>query len=74
MTELILQLRWHPRAILTGMRYLRMQMDRAVPLFTGEKTVRFPSEWAHNAQVCIVQDEPLPMTILAILPEIKVVR
>ena len=49
-------------------------MDRAVPLFTGEKTVRFPSEWAHNAQVCIVQDEPLPMTILAILPEIKVVR
>lgn len=49
-------------------------MDRAVPLFTGEKTVRFPSEWAHNAQVCIVQDEPLPMTILAILPEIRVVR
>lgn len=49
-------------------------MDRAVPLFTGEKTVRFPSEWAHNAQVCVVQDEPLPMTILAILPEIKVVR
>ena len=49
-------------------------MDRAVPLFTGEKTVHFPSEWAHNAQVCVVQDEPLPMTILAILPEIKVVR
>lgn len=49
-------------------------MDTAVPLFTGEKTVRFPSEWAHNSQVCIVQDEPLPMTILAILPEIKVVR
>ena len=49
-------------------------MDTAVPLFTGEKTVHFPSEWAHNAQVCVVQDEPLPMTILAILPEIKVVR
>lgn len=49
-------------------------MDTAVPLFTGEKTVHFPSEWAHNSQVCIVQDEPLPMTILAILPEIKVVR
>ena len=49
-------------------------MDTAVPLFTGEKTVHFPSEWAHNSQVCVVQDEPLPMTILAILPEIKVVR
>lgn len=49
-------------------------MDKAVPLFTGEKTVHFPSEWAHNSQVCVVQDDPLPMTILAILPEIKVVR
>lgn len=49
-------------------------MDTAVPLFTGEKTVHFPSEWAHNSQVCVVQDDPLPMTILAILPEIKVVR
>ena len=49
-------------------------MDTAVPLFTGEKTVHFPSEWEHNSQVCVVQDEPLPMTILAILPEIKVVR
>lgn len=49
-------------------------MDTAVPLFTGEKTVHFPSEWGHSSQVCIVQDEPLPMTILAILPEIKVVR
>jgi hypothetical protein len=49
-------------------------MDTAVPLFTGEKTIHFQSEWAHNAQVCIVQDEPLPMTLLAIMPEIKVVR
>lgn len=49
-------------------------MDTAVPLFTGEKTVHFPSEWAHNSQVCVIQDDPLPMTILAILPEIKVVR
>lgn len=49
-------------------------MDKAIPLFTGEKTVHFLSEWDHKAQVCIVQDEPLPMTILAILPNIKVVR
>ena len=49
-------------------------MDRAIPLFTGEKTIHFPAEWEHNAQVCVVQDEPLPMTILAILPEIRVVR
>ena len=49
-------------------------MDSAIPLFTGEKTVHFQSEWAHKAQICIVQDEPLPMTILAVIPDIKVVR
>lgn len=50
------------------------KMDEAIPLFTGEKTLNFPANWDHFAQVCIEQDEPLPMTILAILPEIKVVR
>ena len=49
-------------------------MDTALPLFSGEKIIHFPAEWNRFAQVCIVQDEPLPMTILAILPEIKVVR
>lgn len=50
------------------------KMDIAIPLFTGEKQVNFPAQWSHSSQVCVVQDEPLPMTILAILPEVRVVR
>lgn len=49
-------------------------MDKAIPLFTGEKQLNFPANWDHFAQVCIEQDVPLPMTILAIIPEVKVVR
>lgn len=50
------------------------KMDTALPLFTGEKQINFPAQWGHSPQVCVVQDEPLPMTILAILPEVRVVR
>ena len=50
------------------------KMDEPIPLFTGEQQLNFPASWNHFAQVCVEQDEPLPMTILAILPEIKVVR
>lgn len=49
-------------------------MDEAIPLFTGEKQLNFPANWNHFAQVCVEQDEPLPMTILAIIPEVRVVR
>lgn len=50
------------------------KMNTAIPLFTGEKSLNFPANWEHYAQVCIEQDEPLPMIILAVIPEIKVVR
>lgn len=50
------------------------KMDTAIPLFTGEKQVNFPAQWDHFAQVCVEQDEPLPMTILAVIPEVRVVR
>ena len=49
-------------------------MDEAIPLFTGEKQLNFPANWNHYAQVCVEQDEPLPITILAIIPEVRVVR
>ena len=50
------------------------KMDTAVPLFTGEKQINFPAQWDHFAQVCIEQDKPLPIIILAVIPEIRVVR
>lgn len=49
-------------------------MDEAIPLFTGEKQLNFPANWNHYTQVCVEQDEPLPITILAIIPEVRVVR
>jgi hypothetical protein len=49
-------------------------MGEAIPLFTGEKRMPVDSNYATSAQVCITQEEPLPMMILAILPRIKVAR
>lgn len=44
-----------------------MAMDEAVPLFTGDKEVSFPSGYDNDAQIVIQQSQPLPMTILAIM-------
>jgi hypothetical protein len=46
-------------------------MDAPPPLFTGDKEVTFPKGWDHKAQVMIVQDQPLPMTVLGIMPEMS---
>jgi hypothetical protein len=44
-------------------------MDEAVPLFTGDKEEKGPLDWDTDGQVTIEQDEPLPMTVLAIIQE-----
>jgi hypothetical protein len=44
-----------------------MSMDQAVPLFTGDKEIAFPSGYDNNAQIVVQQDQPLPMTITAIM-------
>ena len=44
-----------------------MDMDEAVPLFTGDKELSFPSGYDNDAKVIVQQDQPLPMTILAIM-------
>ena len=41
-------------------------------LFTGDKEFEFPGNWEKGATISIVQDQPLPMTILAIVPEVTV--
>lgn len=43
-------------------------MDAPPALFTGDKAVAFPKGWGKNAQITIIQDQPLPMTVLAIMP------
>ncbi len=43
-------------------------MDGPPALFTGDKNVRFPQGWNTEGVLTLVQDQPLPMTVLLIAP------
>jgi hypothetical protein len=43
-------------------------MDGPPALYTGDKTVRFPQGWSPEGVLTLVQDQPLPMTVLLIAP------
>lgn len=45
-------------------------MDAPPPLFTGVKKVLFPPNWDRECRVAVVQDQPLPMTVVALAPRI----
>jgi hypothetical protein len=45
-------------------------MDSPPPLYTGDKRVTFPSIWNANGDICLVQDQPLPMSVVAIIPDV----
>ena len=42
-------------------------MDSSPPLFSGDKTLTFRGGWETEGQVVIVQDQPLPSHITAIM-------
>jgi hypothetical protein len=47
-------------------------MDKALSLFTGDKAVEFNGGYDDDATITIIQDLPLPMSILAIFPTLSV--
>ena len=47
-------------------------MDSALSLFSGDKKVEFNGGYDEDATISIVQELPLPMTILAIFPTLDV--
>jgi hypothetical protein len=47
-------------------------MTAPVPLFTGDKETEFPSDYGTNGFVTVKQDQPLPMTILAIYARLEI--
>ena len=47
-------------------------MDRATPLFTGPVEVGTDQDWTVEPSVYFENDDPLPMTILAIAPRAEV--
>lgn len=42
-------------------------MNQATPLFSGDKEIFFPSGYDNDSRVVVRQNQPLPMTILAIM-------
>lgn len=47
-------------------------MDEPPPLFTGKKKAPFPMSDELDAQIMVIQEQPLPMTILAISPDMEI--
>lgn len=47
-------------------------MDNAVPLFTGDVRLDWPGDYDDNPWLCFEQSDPLPSTIVAIMPQVTV--
>ena len=48
-----------------------MNMDEAVPLFTGDKEIEFPGGFDDDDRIYVRQTQPLPMTVLALFPRMN---
>ena len=46
-------------------------MSAAVPLYSGDKEIEFPSDYGTDGFVLVKQEQALPMTILAIYPRLE---
>lgn len=47
-------------------------LGQALDLWSGDKRVKFPKGWGRDGNLCILQDQPLPMTVLMVVPELIV--
>ena len=45
-------------------------MDQSVPLFTGDQLMEWPSGYDFDGYIVVKQNQPLPMTIIAIMPQV----
>ena len=41
-----------------------------IPLFSGEKSVIVPGDYDTRGRIVIRQDDPLPLTVLAVIREV----
>lgn len=48
-----------------------MPMDFSVAPFSGDKEVQWPIGWEEDGYITIIQEQALPMTLIAIFPEMK---
>jgi hypothetical protein len=49
-----------------------VSMGSAIPLFTGDERVVIDNQYLVDDDVCIEQDNPLPCTILGVIPEVSI--
>jgi hypothetical protein len=54
------------------MRSSGVYMGQAIPLFTGDQRVVIDNQYLVDDDVCIQADQPLPCTILGIIPEVAI--
>jgi hypothetical protein len=47
-------------------------MDAPPPLFTGDKLIEWPNGYDFDGYVTVQQYQPLPMTLVAIMPQTTV--
>ena len=45
-------------------------MNQAVPLFTGDQMVEWPNGYDFDGYLMVKQDQPLPITVIAIMPQV----
>jgi len=53
-------------------RATSVPMGTALPLYTGDMLINIPPAWTVDGRICIEMREPLPFTLLAIIPEVIV--
>jgi hypothetical protein len=47
------------------------QMDAPPPVFTGDKEIEWPNGYDSDGFIVVKQEQPLPMTVVAIMPELQ---
>lgn len=45
-------------------------MDQPPPLFTGDKLMEWPGDYDFDGYIVVRQEQPLPMTLVAIMPQL----
>ncbi len=53
-------------------RSATVYMGSAIPLFTGDERVIITDQYLLDDDVCIEQDNPLPSTVLGVIPEVSI--
>ena len=53
-------------------RSAAVSMGSPIPLFTGDQRVVIDNKYLVDDDVCIQQDNPLPCTILGVIPEVSI--